>query len=125
MPVVDDGEGLAELGPRGFLLSQAYDLSLRGNRIRGSLRSLAEPTTVSIGISRHPTFGRDIGLCGSWTGPVKLDHVSDVTVRPRVIGIKVCPVPEMRAWLIAGRSGIISTIPSSLAPTVNHIGTWL
>jgi hypothetical protein len=34
MPVVDGGEGGAELGSRGFLLSQPYDVSPEANRFR-------------------------------------------------------------------------------------------
>jgi hypothetical protein len=83
-PTEEDGDGGDKLGTREFLLSQPYDVGTEGNRIRAEevCEALSSPLRfLSVLLSRHPTFGRDIGHSGNWTGPVRLDQVISPSIQ--------------------------------------------
>jgi hypothetical protein len=114
IPTEEDGEGEHALGTRGFLLSQPYDVGMKGNRIRAEevCEALSSPLRfLSVLLSRHPTFGRDKGHHGSWTGPVKLDQVISLSIQESLEST-YAPFLEMKALLMAGWSGIEPTIPT-------------
>jgi len=114
IPIVDDGKGEAELGIRGFLLSQPHDVGMEENRIRAEevCEALSSPLRfLLVLLSRHPTFGRDIGLRGTWTRPVKLDQVISLSIQESLES-KYVPCHKMKALLTSGWSGIESTIPT-------------
>ena len=84
VPIGADGDGGAELGTREFLLSRPYDVGMEGNRIRAEevCEALSSPLRfLSVLLSRHPTFGRETQLRGSWTGPVELGEAISTSVQ--------------------------------------------
>ena len=113
VPKGADGDSGSELGTRGFLLSQPDDVGTGGNRIRAEevCEALSSPLRfLSVLLSRHPTFGRDIGLCVSWNGPVELDQVISTSIQASLES-KYVTFLDMEASLIAGWFGIGFTIP--------------
>jgi len=110
----EDGDGDSALDTRGFLLSQPDDVWVAGNRIRAEevCEALSSPLRfLSVLLSRHPTFGRNIGLRGTWTRPVKLDQVISLSIQESLES-KYVPSHKMKALLTSGWSGIESTIPT-------------
>jgi hypothetical protein len=84
LSIQEDGDGDSELGTMSFLLSQPDDVGMEGNRTSAEevCEALSSPLRfLSILLSRHPTFGRDIGRHESWNGPVKLDQVISTSIQ--------------------------------------------
>lgn len=100
------------LGTRSFLLSQPDDVVMERASIRAEevCEALSSPLRfLSVLLSRHPTFGRETGRCGSWTGPIELDQVISIPIQ-ETLESKYVLFLGIKGLLKTGWSGIGSTI---------------
>jgi len=68
----------SDFGTRGFLISQSYDGVVGGNRIKAEevCEAMSSPLRfLSVLLSRHPNFGKDLSNDRIWNGPISLPQV--------------------------------------------------